>query len=115
MTRTLDSGSPSSAGQHALQPVGMLDRGPDGQAVAVGRGDEGVRLDGELGDHREVVGVLDDQVRPLRPSTSPQPTRCSRSTLVWRQRVIRPQRRVLDERRSGASAPATVKTAGSSS
>ena len=47
-------------GHHALQPVRMLDRGPDGQTVAVRRGDEGMRLDGEMGDHREVVGVLDD-------------------------------------------------------
>ena len=44
-----------------------------GDAVAVRRGHEAVRLDGELGDHREGVRALDDDVGPAAASTSPQP------------------------------------------
>ena len=74
-TRTLASGRSSSVGDDALQPVRVLDRAPDRDAVAVGRGHERVRLDRELGDHRERVGALDDDVRRrVRPSSrSPQP------------------------------------------
>ena len=49
-------------GDGLLQPVGMLDRAPHGDAVAVGCGHEGMRLDGEVRDDGERVGVIDDQV-----------------------------------------------------
>ena len=62
-TRTFESGRPSSVGDHALQPVRVLDRAPDRDPVAVGRGHERVRLDRELGDHREAVRALDDDLR----------------------------------------------------
>ena len=73
-TRTFESGRPSSVAMHPLEPVGVLDRAPDGDPVAVGRGHEGVRLDRELGDHREGVGALDDHLGVASAaSTSPQP------------------------------------------
>ncbi len=50
-------------GDDPLQPVRVLDRAPDGDAVAVGGGHERMRLDRELGDHRERVGALDHDVR----------------------------------------------------
>ena len=67
--------------QDLLQPVRVLDGAPDGDPVAVRRGHERVGLDGEVGDHRERVRVLDDEVGPVA-STSPQPKRCSRRTFV---------------------------------
>ena len=45
-----------------LEQVRVLDRAPDGDAVVLGCGQEDVRLDREVGDHRERVGVLDDAV-----------------------------------------------------
>ena len=65
-TRTLASGRPSSAGDDALEPVRVLDRAPDRDPVAVRRGHERVRLDRELGHHRERVGALDDDLRLRR-------------------------------------------------
>ena len=53
-TRTFDERQAEQVGDDALQPVRVLDRAPDRDPVAVGRGHERVRLDRELGDHREV-------------------------------------------------------------
>ncbi len=47
-------------GHDPLEPVGMLDRAPDRDAVTVRRRQERVRFDRELGDHRERVRPLDD-------------------------------------------------------
>ena len=49
-------------GDDPLEPVGVLDRAPDHDPVAVGRGHVGVGLDGELGDHRKGVCAFDDDV-----------------------------------------------------
>ena len=77
----------------------MLDRAPYRNAAAVGSGQESVRFDGEVGDHREGVRVLDDEVRlrgvEVAPGDQmlPQYVRAS-------ERIVRAQARVLDERRS---------------
>ena len=81
--RTLASGRPSSSAMTRWSQFGCWIDAPDRDAVAVRRGHERVRLDGELGDHREVVGALDDEIGVrAAASTSPQPWRCSRRTLV---------------------------------
>ena len=54
-----------------LQPVRVLDRAPDGDAVAVGGGDEAVRLDREVGHHRERVAARDDEVAAGRVDVAP--------------------------------------------
>ena len=93
---------PEHARDDPLQPVRVLDRAPDRDAVAVGRGHECVGLDGELGDHREVVGVLDDQVRLALGGVDVAPAVAVLAQDVRAgQRVVRAERRVLDERRIG--------------
>ena len=88
-------------GDDALQPVRMLDRAPDRDAVAVGRGHERVRLDRELGDHRERVGALDDDVRLAHRGVDVAPAVAVLAEDVGRRvRVVRPEGRVLDERRA---------------
>ena len=74
-TRTLESGRPQELGDDPLEPVRVLDRAPDRDPVAVGRGHERVRLDRELGDHREARTCPRRRRRPAvgRASTSPQP------------------------------------------
>ena len=64
-------------GDDALEPVRVLDRAPDGDAVAVRGGDEGVRLDRELGDHREGRRCPRRRPRPRarRPRGRPSRTR----------------------------------------
>ena len=73
-------------GDHALQPVRVLDRAPDRDPVAIGRGHPGVGLDRELGDHREAVRALDDDAprrrRPRRRRPSRGGARGGRSS--WR-------------------------------
>ena len=66
-----------------------------------GRGHERMRLDRELGDHRERVGALDHDVRLAFGGRRGRPSvwRCSWSTLVPAMRIVRTQRRILDERR----------------
>ena len=84
-------------GDDALQPVRVLDRAPDGDAIAIGGGDETVRLDGELGDHREDVRAFDDDVAP-RPHRR-RPSRSGAAQDVRGcQRVAGSERRVLHER-----------------
>ena len=84
----------------ALQPVRVLDRAPDGDPVAVRGGDERMRLDGELGDHREAVGAVDDDVGRRRGGIDIAPAIVVLAKDVRRrERVARAERRVLDERR----------------
>ena len=90
-------------GDDALQPVRVLDGAPDRDAVAVGRGHERVRLDRELGDHRERVGALDDDVRRrfgrldgVAPGMAVFVQDVARGV-----RIVRAEGRVLDERRVG--------------
>ena len=105
------------AGDDPLQPVRVLDGAPDGDPVAIGRGDEPVRLDRELGDHREAVGALDDDVRVALRGVDVAPAVAVLAQDVGRWRAGRragstgPGRAALP----GPAAPATVKTAGSSS
>ena len=58
-------------GDDLLQPVRMLDRAPDRDAIPVGSGHERMWLDREMSDDREGVGVLDDQVRVGRVDVTP--------------------------------------------
>ena len=58
-------------GDDLLQPVRMLDRAPDRDAIPVGSGHERMWLDSEVRDYREGVGVLDDQVRVGLVDVSP--------------------------------------------
>ncbi len=85
-------------GDDPLQPVRVLDRAPDRDAIAVRGGHEAVRLDGELGDHGEGVRSFDDDVRLDRIDVAPavvvQP-----EDVRGRQRVTGSERRILDERR----------------
>ena len=62
-------------GDDPLEPVRVLDRAPDHDPVAVGRGHVGVGLDGELGDHREGVRALDDEVGLGWPRPRRRPSR----------------------------------------
>ena len=115
-TRTLASGRPSTPGDDPLQPVRVLDRAPDRDAVAVRGGHEGVRLDGELGDHREGVGALDDDVGAVdRVDVAPAVVVLAQD--VRGRRAGRPGRSAgsWTSGASGARAAAIVKTAGSSS
>ena len=61
----------NNARHDPLEPIRVLDRCPDRKAVTVRRSDEGVRLDREVGDHREVVGVLDDEIGRRRAHVAP--------------------------------------------
>ena len=54
---------PQCRSHNPLQDVGMLNRAPDRDTLGVGRGQERMRLDGEVRDHRERVVVFDDTVR----------------------------------------------------
>ncbi len=87
-------------GDHPLEPVRVLDRAPDRDAVAVGRGHERVRLDRELGDHREVVRALDhDEVGVGGRGVDVAPRMAVLvEDVAGRVRVARAERRVLDER-----------------
>jgi hypothetical protein len=93
---------PEQVRDDALEPIGMLDCAPDRDSIAVGRGHERVGLDRELGDHREGVRALDDDIRLRRRGVDVAP---AVTVLVkdvrCRARVAGPERRVLDERRVG--------------
>ena len=92
---------PEHAGHDPLQPVRVLDRAPDRDAVAVRGGHEGVRLDGELGDHREVVRALDDDLRVGRGGVDVAPAVVVLAQDVGGgQRIVGTQRGILDERRT---------------
>ena len=70
----LGQGQVEQPGHQPLQQVGVLDGRPDGDAVLVGRGREAVGLDGEVRDHGERVGLVDDDIGlGFRSSTSPHP------------------------------------------
>ena len=84
-----------------LQPVGVLDGGPDSDAVAIRGGHEGMRLDGEMGDDRERVGVVDDEVGRRGLDVAPADPVLLEDVALG-QRVVRAQGRVLDERGSRA-------------
>ena len=103
MTRTLDSGRPRTPASIRCSQYGCWIALQTTIAVAVGRRHVGVGLDGELGDHREGVAVLDDEVGAGLGARRGHPRRrtCSRRTLVWAQRVAGAKRRILDERRVG--------------
>ena len=87
-------------GDDPLEPVRVLDRAPDGDPVAIGRGHVRVGLDGELGDHRERVGALDDEVRLRGRRVDVAPAVVVLVEDVRRgARVAGTEGRVLDERR----------------
>ena len=73
---------------------------PDRDAVAIGGGHEGVRLDGEVRDDRERVGVVHDEVGRRGLDVAPADPVLLEDVALG-QRVVRAQRRVLHERRSG--------------
>ncbi len=102
-TRTLASGRPQDPGEDLLEPVRVLDRTPDGDPVAIGRGHERVRLDRELGDHREGVGALDDDVGLGGRGVNVAPAVAVLAQDVGRgERVaVRADRGILDERCRG--------------
>ena len=108
---------PDHARDHPLEPVGVLDRAPHEQPVVVRRGHERVGLDRELGDHREAVRGLDDERRTSRPPRRRRPsrTRCSARTLVAASGSSGRSDGSWTSGASGASASATVTTAGSGS
>ncbi len=85
-------------GHDPLQPVRVLDRAPDRDAVAVRGGHEPVGLDRELGDHRERVRAVDDDVRGCRLDVAPAVVMLAQD-VRRRERIVGPERRVLDERR----------------
>ena len=85
------------AGDDPLEPARVLDRAPDRDPVAVRRGHEAVRLDGELGDHREGVGPFDDDIRRGRVDVAPAVVVLAQD-VRGRERIAGPERRVLDER-----------------
>ena len=85
-------------GEHLLQPVRVLDRAPDRDPITVRCGDVGVGLDGELGHHRELVGVFDHEVGDRRVQVAPADLVLAQD-IGRRERVVRPEARVLDERR----------------
>ena len=99
-TRTFDSGRPQDLRQDLLQPVRVLDRAPDGDPVPVRRGHERVGLDGEVGHHRERLGVLDDEIGRRGHGIHVAPAEVVLAEDVRAgQGVARAERRVLDERR----------------
>ena len=91
---------PHEVGNHPLKPVRVLDRAPHSDPVAVRRGHERVRLDGELGDHREGVVALDHDVGLAlgRLDVAPRIAVLAQDVRA-REWVVRPEGRVLDERR----------------
>ena len=100
MTRTLASGSPRTPAIIRCSQYGCWIALQTDDAVAVGRGHVRVRLDGELGDHREVVAALDDEVRAGLPGREVAPVDAVLVEDVGgRERLAGAQRRVLDERR----------------
>ncbi len=72
---------------------------PYGDAVAVGRGHEGVRLDREMRDDRERVGVVHDEVGRRGIDVAPAHPVLLEDVALG-QRIVRAQGRVLDERGS---------------
>ena len=80
----------------------MLDRAPDRDPVTVGRGHERVRLDRELGDHREGVGALDDDLGLAGRRVDVAPAVAVLvEDVAGRVGVVGTKARVLDERRFG--------------
>ena len=99
-TRTLASGRPDQVRDDPLQPIRVLDRAPDRDAVAIGCGHERVGLDRELRHHRERVGALGDEVRLAHRGVEIAPAVAVLAEDVRPgKRVVRPDRRILDERR----------------
>ena len=96
-TRTFESGRPRTLASHLLEPVRVLDRAPDGDSVAVGSGHERVRLDREVGDHRERVRVLDDDVGERRVDIAPADLVLAED-VGRREAIGGAQGRFLDER-----------------
>ena len=92
----------------------MLDRAPDRDPVAVGRGHERVRLDRELGDHRERVACPRRRRarRPPRRRRRPSRSGARCRTLVPASGSPGRSAGSWTSGASGASAPATVNTAG---
>jgi hypothetical protein len=79
----------------------VLDRAPDRDAVTVGRCHEGVRLDRELGDHREAVRAFDDHVGGRCGSIHVLPPGVTVLVehVALGVRIVRPELAVLDKRR----------------
>ncbi len=90
------------AGDDLLEPVRVLDGAPHGHAVAVRRGHARMRLDGEVGDHREGVPVLDhDSCCGGRRVDVTPPDAVLVEHVGAGTRIRRPQGRVLHEGRAG--------------
>ena len=87
---------------------------PHRDAVVVRRGDESVRLDRELSDHREAVGVLDHEIRGRAVDVAPPDVVLAKHVRVG-ERIVGAKRGILDERRVCCDGCSTVKAAGSSS
>ena len=99
-TRTFERGRPRIFARIFCSQFGCWMRAPDGDAVAVGGGHERVRLDGEVGHHRERVGVLDDEIGRAGSGVDVAPAEVVLAKDVRAgQRVVRAEGRVLDERR----------------
>ncbi len=86
-------------GHHALQQVGVLHRAPQAQAaVRVRGGDEAVRLDGEVGDHREGVGALHDDVGRGLVDVPPGEEALAQYVRRRERVILHPDRRLLHQR-----------------
>ena len=117
MTRTLASGRSSSEAMTRWSQLGcwmeLHTAIPSPSGAAMKR----MRLDGELGDHGEGVGALDDHLRPCLGGgqVAPAVAMLAQDVAVG-ERVAGTQRRVLHERGARVQgARAIEETAGSSS
>ena len=88
--------------QRLLQLERVLDRAPHVQPVVDRFGDEAMRLDGEVGDHRELVLPLDHVVGVVFDRGNVAPAEVDLGLDVGvRERLTGPERRILHERRVG--------------
>ena len=88
-------------GNDLLQPVRVLDRAPDEDAVTVRSGHEPVGLDGEVGHHGECVRALDDEVAD-GPGHVPPADRVLAQDVGLGARVPGAEQRVLHQWRAGS-------------
>ena len=87
-------------GHRLLEPVGMLDRAPQRDAVPVRGGHERMGLDREVGHHGEGVGVVDDHLGGGRLDVAP-PVAMLGQDVAEREGIAGTQLGLLHERRRG--------------